>query len=463
MDRTYPADSPAAAERPLPEILGVSPDEITPEDLADFAEGRGVKLVSLMHVGGDGWLKTLDFVPRNREHLLDVIRAGERADGSSLFKGMGIKPGASDIVLRPRIATAFLDPFSPHTTLAVLCSHAGRGGDLLPESPDTIVRRAHARVEEKLGVDLWALGEVEYFLGKPATDSDIYGQNERGYHATAPFVFGERLRREAMAILAGFGVRIRYGHSEVGYVEPEAPDNLIWEQHEVELALAPLPDAADGIALTQWVLRNLAHRYGLRLSFRPILRVGHAGSGLHFHLSPVVDGEHQGGRNGEGEFHEPAKWLIGGLVRLGGALMAFGNREEGSFTRLRQGREAPTAVTWGEFDRRGLVRLPVTTKDTEGRAVSTPTVEFRLPDGSAHPHLLLAGIAQAAVLGAATRDLDGLLAASEGFAARVQPGSAAAVPRTRQQVAEAVSAQRDVFEAGEVFPRVLMDRVLAER
>jgi len=463
MDSIYPADSPTAAERPLPELLDRAPDDITPEDLADFAEQRGVKLVSLMHVGGDGWLKALDFVPRSRAHFLDVIRAGERADGSNLFKGMGIRSGASDIMLRPRPASAFLHPFSPHETLAILCRHAGRDGDPLPESPDTIVRRAHARVLEEIGVDLRALGEVEYFLGKRATESDIYGQNERGYHATSPFVFGERLRREAMVLLRGIGVGIRYGHSEVGYVEPVAPDNLIWEQHEVELALAPLPDAADGIALTQWVLRNLAHRYGMRLSFRPILRVGHAGSGLHFHLSPVVDGEHRGGRNDAGELHDAAKWLIAGLVRLGGALMAFGNREDGSFTRLRQGKEAPTGVTWGEFDRRGLVRLPMTTVDTDGNPVSTPTVEFRLPDGSAHPHLLLAGIAQAAVLGAATKDLDALLAASEASAARVQPGLVAAVPKSRREVADAVSAFRGVFEAGDVFPMVLLDRVLADR
>ncbi|MEN8150461.1 MAG: glutamine synthetase, partial [Planctomycetota bacterium] len=433
------------------------------EDLADVVTDRGIRIVSLMHVGGDGWLKTLDFVPRSRAHLLDVIRAGERADGSSLFKGMGIRTGASDIVLRPRPGTAFLDPFSPHETLAILCSHTGREGNPLPESPDTIVRRAHARLRDELGVDLWALGEVEYFLGKRATESDIYGQSERGYHATSPFVFGERLRREAMALLAGLGVHFRYGHSEVGYVEPEAPDNLIWEQHEVELALAPLPEAADGIALTQWVLRNLAHRYGMRLSFRPILRVGHAGSGLHFHMSPVVDGEPRGGRDDDGEFHDAAKWLIGGLVRLGGALMAFGNREDGSFTRLRQGKEAPTAVTWGEFDRRGLVRLPVVPMDAEGKPVSTPTIEFRLPDGSAHPHLLLAGVAQAMVLGSRTDGLDALLAASNASAAKVQPGGAAAVPNSRAEVSEAVAALRDVFEAGDVFPGVLMDRVLAER
>jgi len=48
----------------------------------------------------------------------------------------------------------------------------------------------------------------------------------------------------------------------------------------------------------------------------------------------------------DGALTDAAGWLIGGLVRTAGALMAFGNREPGSFVRLKQGKEAPTAVTW---------------------------------------------------------------------------------------------------------------------
>ena len=41
--------------------------------------------------------------------------------------------------------------------------------------------------------------------------------------------------------------------------------------------------------------------------------------------------------------------------------------------------------------------------------MSPETVEFRLPDGSAHPHLLLAGIVQAMIAGKEIEDIDALL------------------------------------------------------
>ncbi|HEB84940.1 MAG TPA: hypothetical protein ENI92_08080, partial [Bacteroidetes bacterium] len=72
----------------------------TVDDLIELVRDRRIRLISLMHIGGDGWLKTLDFVPRDFSHLRDVLVAGERADGSSLFRGMGIPTGASDIILR---------------------------------------------------------------------------------------------------------------------------------------------------------------------------------------------------------------------------------------------------------------------------------------------------------------------------------------------------------------------------
>ena len=65
-----------------------------------------------------------------------------------------------------------------------------------------------------------------------------------------------------------------------------------WEQipPSFELALSPLPDAAEGVLLTQWVLRNLAHQNGMRCSTDPMMAEGHAGNGLHFHFAPVKDG-----------------------------------------------------------------------------------------------------------------------------------------------------------------------------
>jgi glutamine synthetase len=452
-----PAGTPDLDVCTLARAIGKPSAEWTVDDLAVVVERHGVRLIGLMHVGGDGWLKSLDFVPRDLAHARDVLSHGERADGSSLFGNLGVPVTASDVVLRPRLSTAFLDPFASVPTLAVLCGHHGRDGAPLPESPDTIVRRAAARLQASTGVVLHALGEVEFFLGKRPEHSDVYGAAERGYHASSPFVFGEALRREALVRLAEMGVPVKYGHSEVGYIQPDERDPNIWEQHEVELALQALPAAADSVVVTQWVLRNLAHRRGWQCSFEPILRQGHAGSGMHFHLSPLVGGAPAPVVTADGVLAPQARWLVAGLVVHASGLMAFGNRTANSFVRLAQAKEAPNRVTWGRFNRKALVRLPTVPVDDGGTSVMAETVEFRLPDGSAHPHLLLAGIAQAM---AASQDLasDELL---ERTAAGYDGGEATPLPRSFGEVAARLARAREVLEAGGVFPRHVLDRVVS--
>ena len=439
--------------------LGKPRSEWTTADLTKLFKSRQIRIVSLMHVGGDGWLKTLDFVPRSVEHLADIIDGGERADGSSLFPGTGIRPQASDIVLRPRPESAFLHPFSSLPTLVLMCGHAARDHTPLPQSPDTILRRAGDLLKKEAGTELWALGEVEYFLGKRRDEFDIYGANEHGYHASSPFVVGEALRREALAILDDIGVGVKYGHSEVGYVASKEINGMVWEQHEIELALSPLINAAEGVLLTQWVLRNLAHNKGMQCDTAPLVAEGHAGSGLHFHFAPVRDGVPLPIKQEDGSLTEAARWLIGGLVQMGGALMAFGNRTNDSFVRLKQAKEAPNAIVWGEFNRSALVRLPIVHQDASGRVIGTPTIEFRLPDGSALPHLLLAGAAIASLHGRATDDLDALLEQTAATYDGDSDGIRRRVPRNPEEVADALAGFRETLERGGVFPSGLIERV----
>jgi glutamine synthetase len=449
--------APAESAQILVRDIGKPAGKWVLDDIIGFMHQRRIRVLSLMHVGGDGWLKTLDFVPRDAAHLSDVLVGGERADGSSLFGDLGIPVGASDIVLRPRLSTAFIDPFAPEPTLAVLCSHFDRQGAPLAESPDTLVRAACARLQRETAIELHALAEIEYFVGARLADADAYGANERGYHASSPFVFGETLRRRALVHLAEMGVQVKYGHAEVGYVEADASDPRVWEQHEIELWLRPLPEAADGVVLAQWVLRNLAQRAGMLCSFAPMARKGHAGSGMHFHFAPFANGDYIP-HSREGALTPPARWLIAGLVTYGAALMAFGNRSRDSFVRLGQGKEAPGTLTWGHFDRRALVRIPIAPTDEDGRATSPGTIEFRLPDGSAHPHLLLAAIAQAVVAGHGAPDLDRVLeqTAMSGHGQL----SGTRVPLTFQEVAGALSSSRGMLEAGGIFTANLLDRVI---
>jgi len=458
--KTHPSPAPRQPAQTLHRHIGKPASDWTFKDIVAFVRDQDVRVLSLMHVGGDGWMKTLDFVPRDSAHLTDVLTGGERADGSSLFGDLGIPIGASDIVMRPRISTAFLDPFAPEPTLAVLCSHFNREGAPLAESPDTLVRAAHQRLIAETGVELHALGEIEFFLGTRVGDAEAYGANERGYHASSPFVFGEALRRKALVYLAEMGVAVKYGHAEVGYVEADAADSRVWEQHEIELWLRPLPEAADAVVLTQWVLRNLAQRAGMLCSFAPMARKGHAGSGMHFHFAPRAGQAYVPHTTADGQLTPEAKWLIGGLVNHGAAMMAFGNRSRDSFVRLSQGKEAPSMVTWGRYNRRALVRIPIIPTDQDGRPTSPGTIEFRLPDGSAHPHLLLAGIAQAFVEGHGATDLDERLERTA-VTAQGQPASDNRVPLTFGEIADALAASRPVLEAGGVFTSNMVDRMVA--
>jgi glutamine synthetase len=448
------AENPGRIPGRVARLLDGDPKAWRVEDLVDLCERHEVQILSLMHVGSDGALKALDFPISSRDQVRGVLVRGERADGSSLFAETGIPTTASDIVLRPRIETAFFDPFAEQLTLAVLCEHLNRDGQPLDESPQTIVRRAYDRLLDQRGVDLHALGEVEYFLGRPNDSEGGYGSDDHGYHATSPFVFGAELRRKAMALLTEIGVPIKYGHSEVGWMDV---DGCTWEQHEIELALAPLPQAADGVLLTEWVLRNLAARRGMRCSFDPVVQAGHAGSGLHFHFSPMRDGQHLGGGKSVEEFSDEALALIAGLVECGGALMAWGNRNNSSFVRLNQGKEAPDDITWGCFNRRALVRLPIQARSAEGDLETPPTIEFRLPDGSAHPHLLVAGVAQAMRYAGGLDDLRERVESSE---SGTEDEERRRLPVDRQEVALELLRCREWLEADGVLPPELLDATL---
>ncbi len=68
----------ALPARTLERLIGKPAASWAIHDLVDLYRERRIRLISLMHVGGDGWLKTLDFVPRDAEHLRDILE-GESA------------------------------------------------------------------------------------------------------------------------------------------------------------------------------------------------------------------------------------------------------------------------------------------------------------------------------------------------------------------------------------------------
>jgi glutamine synthetase len=113
------------------------------------------------------------------------LTEGERVDGSSLFKGM-VDPGKSDLYVVPVYKSAFLNPFDDGS-LDFICRFLNPQGELAAFPPDNILINASNMLKNNTGMELHALGELEFFLiGDPETDN-FPMPKQKGYHASAPF------------------------------------------------------------------------------------------------------------------------------------------------------------------------------------------------------------------------------------------------------------------------------------
>ena len=392
------------------QFLGKPTEEFTKQDLIKFIEQKKIEMVNFRHVGGDGRLKTLDFIITSKAELDRLLSAGERVDGSSLLPY--IDAASSDLYVIPRYNTAYVNPFSPIPAVDMLCSYYTKEGIPLPSSPENTVRKAHEALKNSTGLSLEAMGELEYYVFYES--QHLYPVTaQRGYQESSPFYKWETLRCEAMRAIAQAGGKIKYGHSEVGYIAGEDHE---MEQHEIEFLPVPVEDAADQIAIAKWMLRMIGYKYGVTISFAPKILVGHAGSGLHVHTKLVKDGKNMMIEGSQ--LSDIARKAIAGYLTLAPSLTAFGNTVPTSYLRLVPHQEAPTNICWGDRNRSVLVRVPLGWLNADRMArdanpqdkgetsglVDSQTVEFRCPDGSADIYLLLAGLAVAARHGLEMKD-----------------------------------------------------------
>lgn len=387
---------------PLIRFFKKPPMEFTRKDILQYIEEQHIEMLNFRYAGGDGRLKTLNFVVNDLQQIEEVLSTGERVDGSSLFPY--IETGNSDLYVIPRFRTAFLNPFSEIPTLDILCSFYDKNGNPFEGSPEYILQKAHIQLQEKTGFDFEVMGELEYYV---ISEKEPYfvTDDQRGYHESSPFSKWEDLRREAMLAIASIGGNIKYAHAEVGNF---TVGNLEYEQNEIEFKPSKLEDAADQLIIAKWALRTIAHRYGVTVTFAPKITVGKAGSGLHIHTRLMKDGVNQMIENGK--ISTVAKKAIAGYLDLAKSLTAFGNTNPTSYFRLVPHQEAPTNICWGDRNRSVLVRVPLgwtgqkdmiknanpLEEDNTRDFSNKQTVEFRCPDGSADIYLLLAGLTVAA-------------------------------------------------------------------
>jgi len=401
-----------ALANPLCEFLNKPPEDFTRSDFLHVIEQKKIERVTFHYTALDGRLKELKIPVSNKSQAELILTEGERVDGSSLFKGI-IEAGLSDLYVVPDYKTAFLNPFDG-CSLDFICRFLDTDGNRASFAPDNVLHKAHAIFQGHTGLNLYALGELEFFLIYDNDPPIFPMKKQQGYHEAAPFRKSGAILDEMTSQISRITGVVKYSHSEVGFIdniqsEQEEIRGKSAEQLEVEFLPQPVEKMADYLVLARWIIRNLAYKHCCVATFAPKLELGVAGNGLHFHLQLRKEGKNIMSSPEEG-LSQPALRLIGGLCSQAQSLTAFGNMVASSYLRLIPHYEAPTRIYWSKLDRNALIRVPLAWKaaqnlaDRINPASPTPrknpedrqTVELRSPDGSALLHLLLAGVTMAA-------------------------------------------------------------------
>jgi glutamine synthetase len=332
-------------------------------------------------------------------------------DGSSIDAWQPINQ--SDMLLKPDVPTAFLDPFTADSTIIVFCDvYDIYKGDLYEKCPRSIAKKAlkHA---ESLGIaDAAYFGpENEFFVfddvkivdgmnesyykvdsteGAWSDNTSYEGGNmghrprvKGGYFPVAPIDTGVDLRAEMMLVLEQVGLEVVLGHHEVAQ-----------GQHEIGIVFSDIIGAADNVQKLKYVIKMVAHLNGKTATFMPKPLYGDNGNGMHVHQSLWKDGKNLFYAQGSyGNLSDTARHYIGGVFQHARSVSAFTNPSTNSYKRLIPGFEAPSILTFSSQNRSASCRIPY------GAGEKAVRVEMRFPDSTACPYLAFAAMMMAGLDG----------------------------------------------------------------
>ncbi len=460
---------------PIEQLVDKPRVDFTRDDLLRVIEEKRIERITFHYTGLDGKYKELKLPVADARRAERLLSEGERVDGSSLFRGV-VDVSCSDLYVVPVYASAFLNPFDERS-LDFTCRFLNRAGELADFAPDSVLQKAARLLTDSTGLELNALGELEFFvLHDP---SPIYAApRQRGYHEASPYVKSGAMLDEIVHHLSQITGAVKYAHSEVGTlgrIESDSPEihGKTAEQWEVEFLPRPVVECADALVLARWIIRNVAWRHNCVATFAPKIEEGVAGNGMHVHVEVANQGRNVM-RSHTGELSESARRVIGGLCTHADSLTAFGNTVSAAYLRLVPNQEAPTSVCWSDSNRPAMIRVPLgwgglenlsarvnpNESSARGRRDEVQTVELRTPDGSAMTHLLLAGITMAAEWGLqAAESLDVAAKAYLAAGATEQKSELMALPRSCVESARTLRNKRAQYERAGVFAPALTDYV----
>ena len=350
----------------------------------------------------------------------DALEDGLMFDGSSIEGWKTINE--SDMILKPDMDAAYIDPFSATPMLSLFCNIVEPSdGQLYGRDPRSTATRAEAYLGSTgIGDTVYVGPEPEFFMFDDVRFEDGYagsgyaiddielptntgkeyemgnmGHRPRakgGYFPVAPVDSAMDIRGEMVATMMEMGLNMDKHHHEVAAA-----------QHELGITFSSLTRAADQVQIYKYVVAQVAHAYGKTATFMPKPIKEDNGSGMHSHMSIWKDGKPTFAGNEYAGLSETCLHYIGGVIKHAKAVNAFTNATTNSYKRLVPGFEAPVLLAYSARNRSASCRIPY------GAGEKAKRVEFRFPDALANPYLAFSAL---------------LMAGLDGIENKIHPGEA---------------------------------------
>ena len=434
----------------------------SPKDVMGFIEKEDIKVVDFRFMDFPGLWQHFSVPAREVEE--GTFESGLGFDGSSIRGWQAINE--SDMLVKPVVDSAFVDPFMEHKTLVLICNICDPiTGEDYTRDPRNIARKAEAYLKTTgLGDTAYVGPEAEFFIfddvrfdqnahegyyhvdsveGRWNTGRDE-GPNlaykpryKEGYFPVPPTDSLQDIRSEMMLLLEDIGVPIECQHHEVA----------TGGQCEIDMRFAPLVNMADMLLKYKYVIKNVARRHGKTVTFMPKPLFEDNGTGMHTHLSIWKGDKNTFAGDGYAGLSDEAMYAIGGVLKHAAALLAFTNPTTNSYKRLVPGFEAPVNLAYSRRNRSAAVRIPMYSNSPKAKRF-----EFRCPDPSCNGYLAMSALLMASIDGIQNKIDPGEPLDRDIY--DMAPEELAKVPSTPGSLREALNAlaaDHDFLLKGDVF------------
>ena len=440
---------------------------MTPDEIQAQIKEKDVKYVDVRFTDIRGKLQhvTFDIDLVDEEFLTE----GTMFDGSSIAGWKAINE--SDMLLRPDLSTAYIDPFYQQTTMFLFCDVLNPDThEPYSRDPRSIAKKAVAYTKAaNIGDQVYFGPEAEFFVFDDVKWSTTYGDTgysfdsvelpvntnksypegnmgfrpgpKGGYFPVNPIDSGQDLRGEMLAVMLELGMEPEKHHHEV------APC-----QHELGLKFSDLLTMADRMQLYKYVIHNVAAAYGKTATFMAKPYFGDNGSGMHCHQSIWKDGKPLFAGDKYAGLSDMCLWYIGGIIKHAKAINAFANSTTNSYKRLVPGYEAPVKLAYSARNRSASIRIPYVTSPKAKR------LEVRFPDPMGNPYLTFVALLMAGLDGIENRIDPGAPVDKDLY--DLPPEERGSVPEVCGSLKEALdslSADRDFLKKGGVMDDDFID------